>query len=74
MKKKTSEGISNNIENLNTKFKVNGVDFTLKELVDSSKVMDYAGSIVNTLGGMDYNDYAEMGVAKGKVSSYAEKI
>ncbi|ADK17032.1 MULTISPECIES: hypothetical protein [Clostridium] len=73
MKRNISKGISNNIENLNTKFKVNGVDFTLKELVDSSKVMDYACSIVNTLGGMDYSDYAEMGIAKGKVSSYAEK-
>lgn len=73
MKKNISKGIPNNIENLNTKFKVNGVDFTLKELVDSSKVMDYACSIVNTLGGMDYNHYAEMGIAKGKVSSYAEK-
>ncbi|GAA0077427.1 hypothetical protein UT300005_18050 [Clostridium sp. CTA-5] len=73
MKENISEGISNNIENLNTKFNVNGVDFTLKELVDSSKVMDYAGSIVNTLSGMDYIHYAEMGVAKGKVSSYTEK-
>ncbi|QXE19027.1 hypothetical protein [Clostridium sp. 001] len=73
MKRNISKGVSNNIENLNTKFKVNGVDFTLKELVDSSKVMDYACSIVNTLGGMDYSDYAEMGIAKGKVSSYAEK-
>lgn len=73
MKRNISKGVSNNIENLNTKFKVNGVNFTLKELVDSSKVMDYACSIINTLGGMDYNDYAEMGIAKGKVSSYAER-
>lgn len=73
IKKNISKGIPNNIENLNTKFKVNGVDFTFKELVDSSKVMDYACSIVNTLGGMDYIDYAEMGIAKGKVRSYGEK-
>lgn len=73
LKNNISKGIPNNIENLNTKFKVNGVDFTLKELVNSSKVMDYACSIVSTLSGMDYIDYAEMGIAKGKVSSYGER-
>ncbi|WP_027626424.1 hypothetical protein [Clostridium lundense] len=74
MKKNISKGISNNIENLNTKFNVNGVDFTLKELMDSSKVMDYANSILRTTGsGLNYENYAEMGIAKGKVNTYAEK-
>lgn len=74
MKKNISRGISNDIESLNTKFNVNEVDFTFKELMDSSKVMDCASSIlVNTGSGLDYEGYAEMGIAKGKVNTYAEK-
>lgn len=74
IKKNISNGISNNIEKLNTKFKVNGVDFTLEELMDSSKVMDYAKSKLPTIkSGLDYEDYAEMGIVKGKVNTYAEK-
>ncbi|MBW6411591.1 hypothetical protein [Clostridium weizhouense] len=74
MKENTSKGISNDIENLNTKFNVNGVDFTFKELMNSSKVMEYSNSIlVNVGSGLDYENYAEMGIAKGKISTYAEK-
>lgn len=74
LKKNTLEGVSNNIENLKTEFSVNGVNFTLKELMDSSKVMEYAKfTIPNIKSGLDYDNYAEMGIAKGKVNTYAEK-
>lgn len=59
MEKNISKGIFNNIENLNTNFNVNGVDFTFKELMDSSKVINYANSILmNTGSGLDYVNYA----------------
>ncbi|WP_252243148.1 hypothetical protein [Clostridium sp. ZBS14] len=74
MKKNISNGISNDIENLNTRFNVNGVDFSFKELRNSSKVMEYSNSIlVNVGSGLDYENYAEMGIAKGKITTYAEK-
>lgn len=74
LKKNTLEGVSNNIENLKTEFSVNGVNFTLKELMDSSKVMEYVKfTIPNIKSGLDYDNYAEMGIAKGKVNTYAEK-
>lgn len=73
MRQNISKGISNDIEKLKTKFSVNGVDFTFKELMDSTKVMDYARSILIVPGGdINYNDYAEMGIAKGKVITYAK--
>lgn len=74
MGKNISKGVSNNIENINTKFNVNGVDFTLRELMGSSKVMNYSNSILrNTGSGLDYVNYAEMGIAKGKVKTYGER-
>lgn len=74
MKNNNSKDISNNMQDLNTKFNVNGVDFTFKELMDSSKIMDYATSMLPTMGsGLDYEDYAKMGIVKGKVNTYAEK-
>lgn len=74
MKNNTSKGISNNMENLKTKFNVNGVDFTLKELMDSSKIMDYARSVMPTIrSGLSYEDYAELGIVKGKINTYGEK-
>lgn len=74
MKKNTSKGISNNMQNLKTKFNVNAVDFTLKELMDSSKIMDYARSTMPTIrSGLSYRDYAELGIVKGKINTYGEK-
>ncbi|GAA0742078.1 hypothetical protein [Clostridium oceanicum] len=74
MKNNTSKGISNNMENLKTKFNVNGVDFTLKKLMDSSKIMDYARSVMPVIrSGLSYEDYAELGIVKGKINTYGEK-
>jgi hypothetical protein len=42
--------------------------------MDSSKVMDYANSMLPTIkSGLDYEDYAKMGIVKGKVNTYSEK-
>ncbi|BCN29595.1 hypothetical protein bsdtb5_08900 [Anaeromicropila herbilytica] len=74
MQENKSLGISNEIGNLKTKFSVNGVDFTIKELMDSKKTMDYATSMIPTTGsGLDYMNFGDMGIAKGKVRTFAEQ-
>ena len=74
IKETTSKGASVNFDNLKTKFTVNGVDFTFKELSDASRVFSNAKSILKNPGStLDYRDYAEMGLVKSKVSSYVQK-
>lgn len=58
----------------NVTFEVDGVLFSNEEMKACKEIMKYAKSLLPTKGsGLNYNDYASMGIAENMASSYAEK-
>ena len=58
----------------NVTFEVDGVLFSNEEMKACKEIMKYAKSLLPTKGsGLNYNDYASMGIAENMAGSYAEK-
>ncbi len=73
MRENIKSGSENPTENLRTKITIGGVEWGVKELVDTSSLIRNSFDGIDRTITMDYIEYAKMGLSIGNVQNFADK-
>lgn len=64
MKENLKNGVANTLDNLKTKFRIEGKDFTYKEISEIQKTGNYLQTMIGGNSPCGYDDYMKMGMAR----------